>query len=347
MEEILKPHESPEGNPRRGDSEQTNDARRMLRLILVLCVAHVFVSGIVLGEASAAETDTALPSLDEALHKLDPVLPFLDLQNLGYLDEKTVVWPRVDGPYPRIKIVNKDAGVRFTVDTSPTGLSWFNTMPSDVPEGLGLEAAIGREAVLSRINLFLQRLGIDVVMNSDDIEQDSPQKIEGAPPQMLSWEAMQPYRYKGVDYAHCRVRVGVSAYTGRIFSFSWRAPTGVPESMEVRFSADEAKALAIRYCEALTTQKRDRIEVSEPWTAILVPEDRWRFEKAAVRGDLALLDSPRLAHSVQVCSYSGELTLAYMSVVIDCYTGKLIGISGGGILKPGADPFAVESGEIP
>lgn len=318
-------------------------SRVLLNIALLQCAACVCVPGNAVGEESAGQVDVAQLSLSEMLHKLEPVLSFLDLQNLGYLDEKTVVSSPTALQRPRIRVDNWDVGVHFTVDACPTGLNWFYTIPSAVPEGLGVEAAISREAVLPRINLFLQCLGIGVVMGADNIKQDSPQRVEGMPPQVLRWNAVWTYTHEEFPYAHCHVRVGVSAYTGRIFSFSCRPPTGVPESMEVRFSADDAKALATRYFAALTAQKRDRIEVSEPWTTILVPEDRYRFEKAPVQGDLALLDSPRLVHQVQVRSYLGELTLAYISVVMDCYTGKLIGISGGGILKPGADPFAVDS----
>ena len=182
-------------------------------------------------ENQAGDNERAPLSLDVIKQKLEPVLRYLDLDGLACLDESSVVRYEKDKRRSRVVVTNRSAGVEFRVDDSPVGLTRFSTLGSKPPEGLGRDAAIGRDAVLTRMNAFLERLGVDMEITADDIRLTEIARESGSPMGEIWWEAWRHYKHEGVKFFRCRVSVTASPYTGRIISFSWHPPTAVPDTM--------------------------------------------------------------------------------------------------------------------
>lgn len=304
-------------------------ASRMMPLgLMVLCATVSGDVGAATSEQEAPDAAGTLLSLEDVLAKLEPVLPFLELDHLACLDETTTLTHRADDRFPEIRVRNREAAISFSIDDSPAGLRSFRTDLARVPWGLGREAAIAVEAVLPRVNAFLERVAVDLPMGLDHFELDDSIHTVGSPMEGLQWRVRRSYTHEGVPILGCHVLLSVSAYTGRIKFFSNRPPTALPASMDVRMAAAEAKRCAKEWYTQHVCSITAPVTFSEPARWIMNPDYRRRLQESRFEGNLELLDAPRLVWHVRFESSRnpplGTVT-TFGSLFLDCLTGDLIG----------------------
>jgi len=197
-------------------------------------------------------------------------------------------------------------------------ITFFEAEPEDVPAGLTKDNAIPKEKALETARQLLKRLEVSAEFDENKVQyRDSVEEVrddlKGA-----EWSVSGVLKYKNIPYFGSGVRVVVSAYSGKVLAYSYRAVGPAPERLDEKIDSSQATEAATAFLKSKSPEAAMEMR-GQPQKIIALPNNFWTHGQGE---PLRPAEKSRLCWLVNMIPAGGGYPFM---VFVDAETGEICG----------------------